>query len=125
MYKKPRFKVLYDARHTPMCGLHSNNILPYMGVQYDVQVAFAKDKVFRLATYQAYNAFGLIGSECNGIVVFDDVNKRVVCDEICKISSGWNGASPLAYDAINALGKMGWSAFREVVNAQSRLRHEI
>ena len=125
MYKKPRFKVLHDARLTPVNGLHPYNILPYMGVQYDVQIAFAKDKVFRLATYQAYNAMGLIGTECNGIVMFDDVRKCVVFDEDCKIPTGWNGASTHAFDAIDRLCKLDWESFQQSVNAHARLRHEI
>lgn len=125
MYKKPRIKVLHDVRLVPVNGLHPNNIMPYMGVQYDVQIAFAKDKVFRLATYQAYNAMGLIGSECNGVVMFDDVRKSVVFDEAFKISSGWSGANPLAFDAIDGLCRLDWANFQKLVNAQSRLRSPI
>ena len=125
LYKKPHIKVLHDARLTPVNGLHSHNILPYMGVQYDVQIAFAKDKVFRLATYQAYNAFGLIGSECNGIVMFDDVRKQVVFDESCRIPTGWFGASTMAFEAIDRLCKMDWESFQQSVNCHARLRYEI
>lgn len=39
----------------------------------------------------AYNAFGLIGPEHNGIFVLDDTNKAVVLDRHFEQSSGYSG----------------------------------
>ena len=39
----------------------------------------------------AYNAFGLIGTEMNGIVILNDTHKAVVLDRAYEEISGWYG----------------------------------
>ena len=61
----------------------SNHIGPYTGISYDQTVTItrpangrkqkASERTFRIAIYGAYNAMGLIGSECNGIVILDNL----------------------------------------------------
>lgn len=41
----------------------------------------------------AYNIFGLIASEKNGIFVLDDTNKRVILDEDTRQAFGYQGPS--------------------------------
>ena len=41
----------------------------------------------------AYNAFGLIGSEHNGIFVLNNTKKDVVLDEVMRLDSGFYGPS--------------------------------
>lgn len=64
----------------------------FMGVWADQFRTFGKMK-FRVLGYSAYNAFGLIGSECNGIAILNENEKSVITDEIAKQSSGYFGPS--------------------------------
>lgn len=50
---------------------------PYMGITRD-----EKRGRYRLVMYNAYNAFGLIGTEFNGIAVLDDKRRQVLCDNL-------------------------------------------
>jgi hypothetical protein len=68
----------------------NKKIGPYVGLSKDETRKFPKLKV-RIILYGAYNAMGLIGSECNGIVILNDTKRQVVLDEHCRISSGWFG----------------------------------
>ena len=106
-------------------GLYPRNIGPFTGVEYDIRVTFSPKKVFRIATYQAYNAMGLIGSESNGIVVLNEGSKSVVCDEIMKESSGYFGASEKQFRGVMDLVGMTYANFRKVINAQPRLRYKL
>jgi hypothetical protein len=51
-------------------------------------------QVFILGFACAYNALGLIGSECNGIFVLNKTKRDVVLDEHMKIDSGFHGPRP-------------------------------
>jgi len=62
----------------------------YVGVSRDETRKF-KGLEVRIVLYGAYNAFGLIGPECNGIVILNDTSKQVVLDEHCKIGTGYFG----------------------------------
>jgi len=108
--------------------LTSKNIGPYIGVQYDKIVAFdtpTGKRKFRFLIYQAYNAFGLIGSERNGVAILDEDKKSVICDEICKQNSGWMGVSPNQVKMAEGLIGMDWENFKFFVNSNPRTKYEI
>jgi hypothetical protein len=101
---------------------------PYIGVQKDekvVKTLDGKERTFRLLLYGAYNAFGLIGSESNGVVVLDEDNLCVIADEIACEPSGYFGASEKQRRAFEVLKTSTSLEFRALVNAQRRIRHEI
>lgn len=52
-----------------------------------------RDLIIGIAS--AYNAFGLIGPEHNGIFILDDTGKSVVLDRFAEQSSGYYGPSEL------------------------------
>ena len=114
-------------------GLVTKNILPFMGVQFEKQVTFkfkkdgkAVTRKFLVITYQAYNAFGLIGSESNGVAVLDEDNHSVVCDEIAKESTGYFGVSNTQVAFAERLSTDAtWKEFRNVVNNHPRKRYDI
>ena len=109
-------------------GLYPNNVGPYTGVQYDKTVTFntpTGKRKFRFIIYQAYNAYGLIGSECNGIAILDEDNLQVVCDEISKQGTGWLGISPKQIKMAEGLIGMKWQDFQTFVNSHQRTRHTI
>jgi hypothetical protein len=97
---------------------------PYMGVQRDEQRKVGKKRV-RLVLYAAYNAYGLIGSECNGIAILDEDEMAVVCDEIAKTDSGYFGATPAQAAWFDALMGMSAQEFRAFVNQHPRSRYTL
>ena len=114
--------------NTETNGLYPKNIGPYTGVQYDKTATFNTpngERKFRFAIYQAFNAFGLIGSECNGVVIFDEDKTQVVCDEISKQGTGWFGISPTQIKMAEGLIGMSWENFQTFVNNHARTRNLI
>ncbi len=101
---------------------------PYMGVTVDKKIEFKigrKTRRFRVLVYGAYNAFGLIGSEKNGIAILDENERAVLCDEIARESSGYFGPSKAQYQAAINILKMPWAEFRDLVNNSGRNRYTI
>ena len=98
---------------------------PFMGVSFDKVKKFRNGRAFRILVYQAYNAFGLIGSECNGVAILDENKKSVVCDEIEKQSTGYFGASERQMKVAATIASMDWVQFRIFVNDCPRLRFSI
>jgi len=113
---------------TPTQGLVAKNLMPYMGIQFDRLVEFSTlqgVRRFRVFTYQAYNANGLIGSEVNGICIADDDKRRVVCDGIAKQDSGYFGASQAQFDEAERICAMDWPTFMAFVNAHPNVRDAL
>ncbi len=76
----------------------------------------------------AYNAFGLIGSEQNGIFVLDDTNKAVVFDRDTENrSGGYHGPSQAQWDRLKELMTCSADAFRVelLTNERSRIAEEL
>lgn len=69
----------------------STHIGPYFGIAMDEIRSLADGQRFRLAIYGCYNQNGLYGSEHNGIVIFDEQQKTIVCDKIACMTSGYYG----------------------------------
>lgn len=66
---------------------------PFVGVCADQVRTFPNGRSFRVLVYGAYDAFGLIGPEKNGIAVLDEDNRSVLCDELGIAPSGYHGPS--------------------------------
>ena len=99
------------------------NIGPYTGVEFDRTVG-----TFRVITYQAYNAMGLIGSECNGIAILNEANMTVLLDEHMKQGSGYCGVGNAVIaeaGRICNLIRKDFQAFVELVNNHPRSRYTI
>jgi hypothetical protein len=105
------------------------NIGPFVGVNYECVIAFKqarrRDRKFHVFIYRAYNACGLVGHECNGIAVRDIERQQVLCDEIAKQVSGYNGPSAEQVETIKRLQASSWTEFREVINSSPRARYSI
>ncbi len=72
----------------------------------------------------AYNAFGLIGTEQNGIFILDDTNKAVVLDRDTESrNGGYNGPSQAQWDRLEQLMTCPAKAFYTelLTNPRSRL----
>ncbi len=106
----------------------AKSIMPYMGVEFDRTVEFKvgrSKRTFRIWTYQAYNAGGLIGPEFNGIAIADHGRRALVCDGIMCQSSGYFGASKAQLTEAERIAGLPWDQFRAFVNAAPNLRCTI
>jgi hypothetical protein len=106
-------------------GLVAKNLMPFMGIQFERAIPFkvgSKTRTFHVIVYQAYNAFGLIGPENNGIGIADDDNRQVLCDQIAKQGTGYFGASQAQFDEAERICGLQWESFKEFVNKQPTLR---
>lgn len=70
----------------------------------------------------AYNAFGLIGSEHNGVFVLDDTNKDVIFDRDTEISSGYYGPSQGQWDRLKELMTCSEADFTKAIRTNARSR---
>ena len=101
---------------------------PYVGLWATVTRVFEfgkKKRTFHVLGYGAYNAFGLIGSECNGLVVLDEDKRQVLTDEVGKLSSGYYGPSDAQIDEITKVKDMPWLDFARLVNGSPRCRKKL
>ena len=99
----------------------SNNIGPYMGASFDQQIAFGNRR-FRVALYGAFNAMGLIGSEMNGIVIFDQNRMMVVLDEHCREDCGYYGPSQRQIEEFERICNMNEKEFCDFVRNHRNAR---
>jgi len=70
----------------------------------------------------AYNAYGLIGSEYNGIFILDDDNKRVVLDRHCEEQSGYFGPSKAQWAEMKRIAELPATAFKNFCRNNPRYR---
>ena len=89
------------------------------------QRTFENGRTFTLLLSTAYNAYGLIGPEMNGIVVLDDDNMVVVLDQECQEQTGYFGPSERQLKRWSEVLAMDWAAFQQWVNGHKRLRQPI
>jgi len=98
--------------------------MPFMGVQHERKVTHG-ERTFHVFTYQAYNAFGLIGPENNGVAICDVDKKQVLCDGIDREGSGYFGVSEAQVRAFERVCSMPWEEFQTFVNTQPSARYSI
>ena len=101
---------------------------PYVGVTRDRVIKFKagrKNRSFRVIVFGAYNAFGLIGPEFNGLAVLDEDERSVLCDRIACESSGYFGPSRAQLAEFDRLAGLDWPSFREFINSHERSRYSI
>lgn len=101
----------------------TNNIGPYMGISANSRIDFPEVELsFQVVVYGAFNAMGLIGSEGNGIAIFEITRGYVVLDEHCKTSSGWYGPTRTQLEEFNRIAGLEWEDFRAFVSGHKRSR---
>ena len=99
---------------------------PYTGVTSMADRDFGSHGKFRIMIYAAFNAYGLIGPEMNGVVVARELDKYdIVFDGGAKADSGYFGASAKQLQLFDDLVAANWEQFRDLVNSQERLRAPI
>jgi hypothetical protein len=100
----------------------SNQIGNYMHADGAVRRRTVGDTDYLIGIAGAYNAFGLIGSEHNGIFVLDDSNKRVVLDRDTEISSGYYGPSQAQWDRLKEFMTCAPKDFINLISNHERSR---
>lgn len=71
----------------------------------------------------AYNAYGLIGPEHNGIFILDDTNKQVVLDQDTPQQSGYYGPNIAQWAKLEAIAKiMSEADFLKFITTHPRSR---
>lgn len=70
----------------------------------------------------AYDAYGLIGPEHNGIVVLDDTNKQVVFDQDTPQQSGYFGPSKAQWERLDEIAGLSTKAFLRLTLTHPRSR---
>jgi hypothetical protein len=98
---------------------------PYIGISRDGKRTFENGRTIRFLIYGAYNAGGLMGSECNGILILDEDNKRVLADEICKEQSGYFGPSEHQIKSWGIFMICDWETLCDIVNNSNRARYPL
>jgi hypothetical protein len=111
---------------SPFCGLAKAAEITFAGVGEG-----GKARTFIVLLHGAYNAMGLIGTECNGVAVLDKDRASVLADRLAPASSlGWYGGSggaPTAaqLEVFEAICSEPWAAFRTRINHSKRNRYCI
>jgi len=93
---------------------------PYVGVSRD----FTRGR-YRILIYGAFDAYGLIGSERNGIAVLDNEDRLVVADDLGLTDSGWFGPTKHQQQLADWLRICPPDAFAEYINSSGRNRHVV
>lgn len=70
----------------------------------------------------AYDAYGLIGPERNGLFILDDTRKAVVLDRDTEETSGYHGPSQRQWDRLAEVMKLPAEAFAELIRTHPRSR---
>lgn len=100
----------------------TNQIGPFMHADGAVRPKRVGKTLYRVGIAGAYNAFGLIGPEHNGIFVLDDTHKRVVLDRDTEESSGYYGPSPRQWARLKEVMEMTDAQFRDFIFTHPRSR---
>ena len=81
-------------------------------------------RTFVIILSTAYNAFGLIGPEHNGIVILDKDNEVVILDRALEQSTGYFGANRHQLEMFESISgpDRTWQAFMECVDSSTRKR---
>ena len=72
----------------------------------------------------AYNAYGMIGPEHNGIFILDDDAKRVVLDRHCEELSGYFGPSQAQWEEMKRIAELPITSFHNFCRNNPRYRGE-
>jgi len=101
-----------------------NSVGQYAMVSLDKTLKFGR-RSFRVVLYGAYNAFGLIGPEKNGIAVLDEDSMQVVLDGHCPQDNGYFGPSDAQTAEWNRICGMDAAEFVEFCNSHPENREPV
>lgn len=98
----------------------------YVGVTHKHERTLPDGRRFLTIVYGGYDAYGLIGTEHNGLAVLQEHPKRqVVLDEVMKADSGWFGPTKGQTVMFQTVTAMEDVEFITWCNGQARLREPV
>lgn len=100
----------------------AHQIGPFMYADGAVRRKIVGGNVYIVGIAGAYNAFGLIGPEHNGIFILDDTHKRVVLDRDTEESTGYFGPSPRQWARLKEIMELPEAEFRSLIFNHPRSR---
>lgn len=101
----------------------SNRIGPFHYADpADIHRRKIEGREFVLGIATAYNAFGLIGTEYNGLFVLDDTDKKVVLDRHAEGPAGGFGPTDQQRAAFEELKRAEPHAFLAFIRSNPRTR---
>lgn len=100
----------------------SNQIGPYMHSDGAIRRRCVNGIEYIVGIAGAYNAFGLIGPEHNGLFILDDTNKRVLSDRIAPEQTGYFGPSKTQWAELKRAMELPAKAFLQWIEASPRFR---
>jgi hypothetical protein len=107
-------------------GLGPVRVGQFTGVDFDEQLTlFVGEggyRTFRIITYQAYNAMGLIGSEMNGVAILDEERREVLAADIAKEPSGFYGVSKRQWEKAHEIMLMVWGELQVTIREAEKAR---
>jgi hypothetical protein len=103
--------------------MRGENFGPYMGIEYKTELVYGGSS-FMVFVYSAFNAYGLIGPECNGIAILQK-DLGLVLDGHCKQASGYFGASKAQVDEYVRITGMKWEEFQEFCNSHPNCKMKV
>ena len=105
-----------------MTNAIENQIGPYMHGAGAIFSRIVNGTEYIVGIASAYNAFGLIGPEKNGIFVLDETNKRVLTDEIMKGLTGYYGPTKEQWAEYMRAKELPAKAFIKWIETSPRFR---
>jgi hypothetical protein len=105
-----------------MTSAIENQIGPYMHGAGAIFHRVVNGAEYIVGIASAYNAFGLIGPENNGIFVLDETNKRVLTDQIMKAETGYYGPTQAQWEEYMRAMELPAKAFIKWIETSPRFR---
>lgn len=99
----------------------SPTVGPYCGVFVD-RIRNG-DRKLRILAYRAYNAYGLIGSEYNGIAILDETDKCVLTDGLFGMQSGYDLKANRYEELVQELIDMPEQEIKDLILDSPRSRY--
>ena len=100
-----------------------NQIGPFLHADGAVRTRTVGKTTYKVGIAGAYNAFGLIGPEHNGLFGLNDTNKTVVLDRHAEELSGYHGPSKAQWAELEAWMTCSGQSFLARVAANPRNRN--
>lgn len=99
-----------------------HQIGPFMYADGALRTRVVDDITYKVGIAGAYNAFGLIGPEHNGLFVLDDTNKQVILDQHAKEQTGYFGPSNEQWEALRHVMQLPEHDFIHFIHNHPRSR---
>lgn len=95
---------------------------PYCGV-FEDRTFKTGGATFRILAHRCYNAFGLFGSEYNGIALLNEDEKNVVFDQHLVSASGYSMPMRIIKEEVDRICGLSSEELRDFIDKHPRSRY--